>query len=70
MGYSPKHAKPVSLRSSGLKTHHRPVGLHDTGTGRHRANVGPHPSPEPAGTEPAKPLGRVVPRPRSPLDDS
>jgi len=35
MGYSPKHAKPVSLKSA-----YRPFGTGGTGTsGRHRAGV-------------------------------
>lgn len=39
MGYSPKHAKPVSLRSTALKNQHRPFGPGGTtaSPGRHRA---------------------------------
>ena len=41
MGYSPKHAKPVSLRGTALKSHHKPVGPAGTpvGHGRHRAGT-------------------------------
>lgn len=37
MGYSPRHAKPLSLRSAGLKSYHRPFGSGDSG--RHRAGT-------------------------------
>lgn len=53
MGYSPKHAKPLSLRSAGLKSHHhRPFGAGDSG--RHRADtIVPAPRVPPDETFPA-----------------
>lgn len=86
MGYSPKHAKPVSLRSAGLKSHHhRPSGAGDTGTGRHRADMetaayrvpGREAAPaETAGIEAEdrgedrEPLSELIPAQRSPVPGS
>lgn len=35
MGYSPRHARPVSLT---MKSHHRPPRAGEPGTGRHRVD--------------------------------
>lgn len=70
MGYSPKHAKPVSLRSA---THHRPSGG-ATRTGRHRADMGTAayhaPAREPVPAEVPEPLSELIPAQRSPVTGS
>jgi hypothetical protein len=40
MGYSPKHAKPVSLMSTALKSQHKSAGSSGTGTGPGRHRIG------------------------------
>jgi hypothetical protein len=40
MGYSPKHAKPVSLKTTARKSAYRPFGTGGTGTGAGRHRTG------------------------------
>jgi hypothetical protein len=40
MSYTPKHAKPSSLKGATMSSHHGSFGITDTATGRHARTHG------------------------------
>jgi hypothetical protein len=49
MSYTPRHAKPIAVKSATLRSHHGPFGITDAPSGRHARTAVP-PQREPAAT--------------------